>query len=148
MNINILERNQKKMKNNQGITLISLSIAIIVLIILASISIITSVVNVDSVKDNIVETELVVLQNAVLQRYTKFTISKNPNILVGSTVTSLDSTDWTSLGITNTSNYKELSPSDLADLGISNYKSDYIYVINYINGDVIIKTSDGVLYNM
>lgn len=136
------------MKNNQGITLISLSIAIIVLIILASVSIITSVVNVDSVKGNIAETELVVLQNAVLQRYTKYTVSKNPSILVGSAVTSLDSTDWTSLGITNTSNYKELSESDLADLGISNYKSDYIYVINYINGDVIIKTPDGVLYNM
>lgn len=135
------------MKNNKGITLVALSITVIVLLIIASISITGVVINLSSIDENIVESELTVLQNAILQRYTKYTVSQNPSILVGSTVTALTATDWSNLGITNTQNYKQLSVSDLANLGIDNYKTDFIYIVNYVNGDVIIKTSDGTLYN-
>lgn len=135
------------MKNNKGITLVALSITVIVLLIIASISITGVVINLSSIDENIVESELAVLQNAILQRYTKYAVSQNPSILVGSTVTALTTTDWSNLGITNTQNYKQLSVSDLANLGIDNYKTDFIYIVNYVNGDVIIKTSDGTLYN-
>lgn len=136
------------MRNNKGITLAALVLTIIVLLIIAGITVTEFVISIDSVNEEVLNTELTVLQNAVLQRYTKYTVTQNADILVGSTVTGLTSIDWTSLGISNTANYKQLSGSDLANLGISDYYADYIYVVNYINGDVIIKKPDGTLYNM
>ena len=135
------------MKKNKGVTLISLSITVIILIILSTITITSMIVSMDEVQSDAIDAELSVLQNAVLQRYTKYTLTKNSDILVGNTVTDLTATDWSTLGITNTSEYKQLDSLDLADLGIENYKVNCIYVVNYINGDVIIKTADGVLYN-
>ena len=136
------------MKNNKGITLVALTITIIVLLIIASISITGIVLDMNSVNENIMQTELTVLQNAILQRYTKYTLSQNSSILVGSTVTDLNNGDWTGLGITDTTDYKQLSESDLANLGIKDYKTDYIYIVNYKNGDVIIKTPDGKLHSI
>lgn len=136
------------MRNNKGITLVALVITIIILLIIAGISVTEFVINIDSVNEDVLQTELTVIQNAVLQRYTKYMVSQNEDILVGSTVTGLSSLDWSSLGISNTTNYKQLSDSDLANLGISEYNADYIYVVNYVSGDVIIKKPDGTLYNI
>ena len=135
------------MKNNKGITLTSLVITIIILIIIASISI-ASMVDLNAVGEDIIQSELTVIQNAVLQRYSKYTITKNPNILVGNSVTEFTESDWTSLGVTDTTNYKQLTASSFADLGISDYNTNYIYVVNYTNGDVIIKTTEGILYSI
>lgn len=135
------------MKSNKGITLTSLVITIIILIIIASISI-ASTIDLNATGEDIIQAELTVIQNAILQRYSKYTVTKNSSILVGDSVSALTESDWSSLGITDRTNYKQLSASSFSDLGISDYNTEYFYVVNYTNGDVIIKTQDGVLYSI
>lgn len=138
------------MKNEKGITLISLVITIIVLLILASIS---SYIGVNSVKesgDSAVKAELQLVQQAAFQKYAKYNLTGNQSNLPGNSYV-----DFTKLnevieqikqktGVTiefkdnDANNYYLLDINGLQALGITNTQDEYI--VNYTTGEVINKT--------
>ena len=134
------------LRKNRGITMVALVITIIVLLILAGISITGVIRGVDETKESSQISQLNMIQHALLERKTKADITKED--LPGTTVnfTELQNiineiNQKTSANITlrgNKEDYKELSESDLKDLGISEDKN--IYIVNYETGEVINKT--------
>lgn len=134
------------LRKNRGITMVALVITIIVLLILAGISITGVIRGVDETKESSQISQLNMIQHALLERKTKADITKEE--LPGTTVnfTELQNiineiNQKTSANITlrgNQEDYKELSESDLKDLGISEDKN--IYIVNYETGEVINKT--------
>ena len=132
----------KKIKNN-GITLVALVITIIVLIIIASISITGTLQDTDETKDNVATSELGMVQHAILERKTKAQLTKEE--LPGQSVTStqlqqvideIEEKSGTTITLEgNPEDYKLLDDEALQDLGMENYKSEYI--VNYSTGEVI-----------
>lgn len=142
------------MRENKGITLISLIITIIVMLILASVIISSmdgsnSTTKTASSSNKIFELEEV--QQAVLETYIKYKQTNNSDYLVGETCSESilleyenefgeikfkDRTD----GKINYNNYYMLnSKEDLNSLGIRN-SEDY-YIVNYQTGEVFNYTS-------
>ena len=138
-------------KNQEGITLIALTITIIVLLILAGITINMGTSNIKDSKEKALLTELGMVQNAILQRKTKvdLTDEEYPGEVITSTSVDLDQiiqdinankaaeeetvdrkddNDEDYYLLTNTNN-------GLADLGITNSEDEYI--VNYETGEVI-----------
>lgn len=140
------------MKNDKGITLISLVITIIVILILTSISYYTGVNNVKESRDSAVKIELQLVQQAVIQKYTKSKLIGDFSILPGKPYDEGDFTELNSiigkiaektkvtikLKDINASNYFLLDTTSLGMLGITNTKDEYI--VNYVTGEVINKT--------
>lgn len=138
------------MKNQKGITLISLVITIIILLILASISIYTGTNNVKESRDSAVKTELQFVQQAVLQKYAKYKLTGDKSILPGNPYpdfTKLNEiisqiNEKTKVTIVlkdeNANNYYLLDKNSLQALGITNTEDEYI--VNYTTGEVINKT--------
>ena len=140
-------------RNNKGVTLVSLVVTIIVLLIIASISIVGGIQGADTAADNKLLTELDMVQHAVLQRYTKYSLTKDKELLVGTKVNSLPNSTEITWQVRNPQNdeeeYYELGSSELTNLGITNSKDTYI--VNYSTGEVYNKTtpktnSNEVLY--
>lgn len=150
----LFNKNSKKqvdLKNNQrGVTLISLVITIIVLLILISVSTYTGVGNSQETKENARKTELHVVQQAIMQKYTKYIATGDQEILKGTAYA--DSTELEALineikeqiGVTielkddEPSDYYLLDKTSLAELGITNTEDEYI--VNYKTGEVLNKT--------
>ena len=130
-------------RKNNGITLVALVITIIVLIIIASISITGTLQDTDETKDNVAISELGMVQHAILERKTKAQLTKEE--LPGQSVTStqlqqvideIKAKSGTTITLEgNPEDYKLLDDEALQDLGIENYKSEYI--VNYSTGEVI-----------
>lgn len=145
-----MENKKLKIKNQKGITLISLVITIVVLLIIIGISIYTGLGNAKETRENTRKTELHLVQQAVIQKYTKYNLTKDEDILKGNAYT--DFTELNALiediknkiGVTINlkdgiaSNYYLLDESSLADLGITNTEDEYI--VNYKTGEVLNKT--------
>ena len=115
--------------NNKGITLIALVITIVVLLILASIGIGGAITGVDESTDQKLKSELKMVQHAVLQRYTKYSLTKDETMLVGDKIEeeNLDSNiTWQKQGSyyrINNEQFKELGITDIKDTYIVNYKT-------------------------
>lgn len=130
-------------RKNNGITLVALVITIIVLIIIASISITGILQDTDETKDNVAISELGMVQHAILERKTKAQLTKEE--LPGQSVTStqlqqvideIEEKSGTTITLEgNPEDYKLLDDEALQDLGMENYKSEYI--VNYSTGEVI-----------
>lgn len=130
-------------RKNNGITLVALVITIIVLIIIASISITGILQDTDETKDNVAISELGMVQHAILERKTKAQLTKEE--LPGQSVTStqlqqvideIKAKSGTTITLEgNPEDYKLLDDEALQDLGMENYKSEYI--VNYSTGEVI-----------
>lgn len=147
---NTIFDNNLEMKNEKGVTLISLVITIIVLLILASISTYTGIGNIKETRESVRKTELQLVQQAVIQKYTKYNLTGDDKLLQG--VAYLDFTELNSLiaeirkliGVTielkddNANNYYLLNKTSLANLGIANTEDEYI--VNYTTGEVLNKT--------
>lgn len=130
-------------RKNNGITLVALVITIVLLLIIASISITGTMRGQKQTQKSVALTELNMVQHAILERYTKAKLTKET--LPGQSVTStqlqqeIDEIEEKS-GATialkgNTEDYKLLDFEALQDLGMENYKSEYI--VNYSTGEVI-----------
>ncbi|MNT14914.1 hypothetical protein D3C72_1499380 [compost metagenome] len=139
-------------KNNSGISLIILVVTIVVLLILSTI-----VFNIggdifNNTQNDTSLSELKIVKQAVLEKYTKYLAVKDESILVGEDISKIDVENIISgLGITLQSNggYKRLVPDLLEQIGVTNAKDTYI--VNYETGEVInatkIKTKNNqVLY--
>ena len=132
------------MKENKGITIISLIVTIIILMILAW-KTITSTTNIlPSSNDSKYISELNIVQHAVFEQYTKYNLLKKDELLVGYKVEESQMNQIADeLGITlvqiptnyTARDYYRLDKATLLDLGISNTEDEYI--VNYTTGEVI-----------
>lgn len=141
------------MKNEKGITLVTLVITIVVLAIIASITItggINAKKNVKDTKSAVLEAEITQVQQIVLETDMKYKQTKNSNILLGKKITFNEAK--TSLQEISSSlslrgeNYDDTSNQDdeiyyykidseiLEKLGITG--SEQQYIINYSTGEV------------
>lgn len=139
------------MKNNRGITLIALAITIIVIIIIASVGTYSGVEALRDSKENAQLSEVGMVQQAVLQNYTKYKTTGNDMYLRGTTVSYeeisslLSEMGTTPKTITYTlpspadvlpNYYYRLSETNLKDMGISQVEGD-TFIVNYSTGEVI-----------
>ncbi len=132
------------MKENKGITIISLIVTIIILMILAGTTITITTNILPSSKDSKYISELNIVQHAVFEQYTKYNLLKKDELLVGYKVEESQMNQIADeLGITlvqiptnyTARDYYRLDKATLLDLGISNTEDEYI--VNYTTGEVI-----------
>lgn len=139
-------------RNNKGITLIALVITIVVLLIIASISIVGGIEGAETAAENKLLTELDMVQHAVLERYTKAQMIKEDvpgemqeiedvNDTVNLINNQLEDGNTISLKINSYTDkdkyeyYYKLNLGTLKELGITNAKDTYI--VNYSTGEVL-----------
>ena len=131
------------LKKEKGVTLLALIILVTILIVLATVSINGALKGHEDTKIDTLQSELEMVQNALLQRKTlsdktntnyselpgkKINKSEVENIIKEKSIT-LKGEDG---------DYKLLNKSELKDLGITNTEDEYI--VNYKTGEVINKT--------
>ena len=135
-----------KIKNEKGITLITLATTITLLIIIATISLKATGTIDKLADDSILKSELQMVQHAILEEKTKskFINEELPgtNIskeAVQNIVTEINSLAKSSITLKGEDgDYKELNEIDLKALGITEETDTYI--VNYKTGEVINKT--------
>lgn len=128
----------------KGITIISLVITVIILVIISGIGITMGTNAIKASKDNKLTSELLMVQHAVLEQYTKYQTTKDNTYLIGNKV-ELEQMNQIArdFNITlvnipqNYSNkdYYRLDKASLLEIGIEN--TDDEYIVNYISGEVI-----------
>ena len=133
-----------KMKSMRGITLVALVITIIVMLILIGITVYMGSEGIRESKDKVLVSELGMMQHAVLQQYTKYLTTKNPEDLPGNKLnddqinTLINEMDDVGVILLEKGNYYMLNDSALIKLGVENVK--YTYIVNYETGEVINNT--------
>lgn len=146
-------------RKNKGITIISLTITIILLLIIASVTISIGLNSLKDSKENLKLSELNMVQQAVLENYTKYKTTNNDIYILGNQVSysdmqtliseinsknttgeniTLKVSDYTSGALDISIYYYELSQEDLEEMGISD--TDETYIVNFSTGEVINKT--------
>ena len=139
------------MKNEKGITLIALTVTIIVLLILASVGTYSGVNALRDAKEEKQIAEVGMLQQPLVENYTKYLTTKNDMYLRGEAVEYDDvSAIASEMGVTlkvsaytveegkSPEYYYRLSTSDLKEMGVSQVEDSYI--VNYKTGEVINET--------
>lgn len=139
------------MKRNKGITLIVLAITIIVLIIIASVGTYSGISALRSSKENAQLSEVRMVQQAVVENYTKYKTTENDMYIRGTAVSYEDVNELLAemeetpktieYTISNPSEkspyyYYRLSETDLKDMDISQAEGD-TFIVNYATGEVI-----------
>jgi Tfp pilus assembly protein PilE len=141
--------------NKKGVTMIGLGVLIVVMVILTGVGIIYGVNTVKTAKDKQAYSELLMVQHAVLEQYTKFETTKDISYLLGHKMdlTEVQNTVYQQAGVIlvnipqNYSNkdYYRLDKSALLEMGITD--TDDEFIVNYISGEVYnltqATTSDG-----
>lgn len=134
----------RKINNKKGITMISLVITIVVLLILSGIGIGMGSSAIKTSQDSKLTSELMIVQHAVLEQYTKYKTTKDSSYLIGNKIeiskvqTIADEIGIELVNIPSSESNKEyyqLDKAALLDMGIENSEDEYI--INYISGEVI-----------
>ena len=127
-------------KKEQGVTLVALAITIIILVIIAGASITAGISVSQSSKDGKLQSELQIVQHAVLEQYEKYKVTGNEDTLVGTSLTLEQAKAMLpSSGITmptEADGYYTLTASDLASIGAEGAKDDAEYLVNYKTGMV------------
>ena len=143
-------------KNQKGITLIALVITIIVLLILAGITINMSVRGTQESEEDVLLSELGMIQNAILQRKTKADLTRESypgetitkaginldNVIANINANKATEEDMVTRKDTNDGHYYVLTNSNngFRNLGIKSAKDEYI--VNYETGEVINYTTN------
>jgi Tfp pilus assembly protein PilE len=133
-----------KINNQNGVTMVILAITIIVMIIIAGVSVTIGTDSVKKAKDNQTYSELLMVQHAVLEQYTKFETTKDITYLLGNKM-ELSEVQNIALNMnvilvnipqnyTNKDYYK-LDKASLLEMGITNVDDEFI--VNYISGEVL-----------
>lgn len=128
-------------RKNKGITLVALVITIILLIIISGISITGTIGNQKEAEAATQIEELNMIQQAILQRYTKSQLTKEElpgtkidKQQVETIINEINTKAGTSINLKGTE-YFQLNNKDLEKIGITG-KED-IYIVNYKTGEVI-----------
>lgn len=141
-----------KFENNNGISMIALIVTIMVLIILSGIVIGVGGNIFNETQNDTSMSELKIVKQAVLEKYAKYIIVNDQDILVGESISKAEVESIISgidISLKSADGYYRLTPELLTQIGISNSKDTYI--VNYITGEVInstkLKTKDNqILY--
>lgn len=139
-------------KNNNGITLIALIITIIILLIISAVVIKGSMQGINETQSNKSESELKMVQHSIVERYTKYKLTKDEELLVGDSIENSSALPTLSDGNTwkitsfddNSKKYYNLKIGDLDKLGLNNDNldttngnaNDNLYIVNYYSGEV------------
>lgn len=128
-------------RENRGITLVVLVITVVLILIIVGITLTSFFANRDEISKISKTTELNMVQHAILERYTKYQLTKEtlPGTTVNleevkSLIDEINSKSNENIQLKGTE-YKILRKSDLRHLGIKNPKDAYI--VNYKTGEVI-----------
>ena len=131
-------------RENKGITLVSLTITIILLLIISGISITGTVLSIKETTENKQISEINMIQHAILERYTKSQLTKEelPGTTVSKTevetiISEINSNSSGSITLKGTE-YRRLNKEDLKKLGITGAEDTCI--VNYKTGEVINET--------
>ena len=106
----------QKINNNKGITLTTLAITIVVLLIIVGITVTSGINGGNTAKDNQAITDLEKVQHAVAQRYSKFKLTNDTNLLVGTSVDLASITD-----VPDSINWKVCQFSDVSVENVRKY---------------------------
>ena len=128
------------MKNNKGVTIISLAITLVVLAIIMGVTLNTGTKKISETKENQHAIETGIIYNAICQRYTKATLTgeKLPGEQLNSNsaeIVSFESATGISISAGDEKEYYKLNKSSLLELGIEKEKDEYI--VNYKKGQVL-----------
>ena len=135
------------MNREKGITLIALIVTIIVLLIIASITIVGSIRGIDESQENKLLSELKMVQHAVVERKTKYDLTKDTTLLKGE-VTNINKINVEGVELTlkltqsdiDTSEkaYRRLGKTQLSEIGLEVGAGSYedTYIVNYSTGEV------------
>ena len=166
-----LEKNKEyiQMKNEKGITLIALAITIVVLIILASVATYSGAESLRNAKEETKLSELRMLQEVVIENYTKYKVAQDTTYLMGNPIEYSEASNLMDEinASSSVENYLKESPYGFVS-NYSNYETDpskivkqpyyyyelteddltkmnlsqvkYTYVVNYETGEVMNKT--------
>lgn len=148
----------ESLKTKKGISMVTLVVTVVVLVILAGVSLTMGTNAIKTSKDSKLTSELLMVQHAVLEQYTKYQTLRDISVLVGNKMELTDIQNIAKdLGITlvsipdNYSNkdYYRLDKASLLEIGIKD--TDDEYIVNYVSGEVINITKkttsdDNVLY--
>lgn len=137
------------MKKEEGITLVALVVTIIVLLILASVTITGAIKGVDESQENKLLSELGMIQHAIVERDTKYKLTKDSSTLVGTKVTTsqIDVSGLETGSITwkytlndgdDYKSYYRVNENDLKNLGLEVGTGSYkdTYIVNYYTHEV------------
>ena len=165
----IIFKGENIMKNQKGITLIALVVTIIILLIIASVATYTGISSIQDSKNQSYMSEVKMLQQVVLENYTKYLTTKDEKYLRGEPINysemedlernmnSQNSNEDIALkmldygSVTTSKNpiyYYRLSENDLKEMEVSVANYEDSYIINYYTGEVFNETlkvtGDGV----
>ena len=132
-----------KIKNESGITLIALVTTILVILILSAITINLGTQNVAENGDNRLNAELGIVQHAILERYTKASLTGESlpgTLATNDQINKMESVIGSTKKDASTSNYYVINSTNAKDLGITNI--EYEYIVNYITGEVFNLTKE------
>ena len=131
-------------RRNDGITIITLVITIVLLLIISGISITGMLRGHEETEEVSQIAELNMIQHAALEKYTKAQLTKEtlPGTVIDKDevdriIEEINTESGENISLKGTE-YKQLDKMDLENLGIE--KEDDIYIINYKTGEVINKT--------
>lgn len=131
-------------RKNEGITLITLVITVVLLLIISGISITGTLRGHEETEEVSQISELNMIQHAIFERYTKAQLTKETlpgttmNITEVQTIMDeINSISGENINLKGTE-YKQLSTTDLKNLGIK--KEDDTFIVNYKTGEVINKS--------
>ena len=131
------------MKNNKGITLMSLVITIIILLILASITTYSGISIVRYAKFVNAKSQMEIMVSQLDIWYQEFNNGNTEVVNYGETINASDYNDaFTAAGIENTTSYKLFSGNYIESLGIDGI--DYDFLIDIANRKIIL--AEGVIY--
>ncbi|MFR8104649.1 MAG: hypothetical protein ACLU8F_06235 [Clostridia bacterium] len=131
-------RKIKEIKYTKGITMVALVITIIMLLILTSVTLYVGTDQIQKAEDNKLLTELGMVQHAVLEQYSKYTMTKVEADLVGTPVEASELTAISAeLNITFVmrDGYYKVTPENAVNMGIKDAEDTYI--VNYKTGEVL-----------
>lgn len=120
------------MRNNKGITIVTLVITIVILLIIAGVSVEIGNISVTAYKDNILESEAKEVQSVAISQYQKYLAVKDKSILLGKKCDENGNE-------TENGEYYLLDINVLQELGMDKPKDTYI--VKYSTGEVINKTT-------
>ena len=131
------------MNKNSGVTMITLIIMIIVLLILAGVSINGTIIGNNSSQSNIKKTELEMVQHAIVERYTKYKLTKDSSLLIGTITIPENNAEegltWKltqgQIGTDVEKKYYQLNSANLKEIGFTSETTDS-YIVNYYTGEV------------
>ena len=129
-----MNNNKNIINENKGITLIALVITIVVLLILAAVTITPAISGAEEANYRKYLSELEIVQHAVVERYTKYKLTKDESLLLGEASDPKAPPQENNISWKKQDGYYELRPDNLINLGITDAEDTYI--VNYETGEV------------